>query len=138
MKKIVLFLTVITTLLSCSNDNDSPSYTYNVLPVVSYTVPTSFTLGKTYEIKLKYQKPTSCHIYQGIYYDKESNTRTIAVQTAVQNDQVCSMEIPPISETSFNFIPTNTGSYIFKFYKGKDTTGKDIFESVEIPVVVVP
>jgi hypothetical protein len=138
MKKIVLLFILISSFLSCSTDNDSPSYTYSVLPVVSFTVPTSFTLGKTYEIKLKYQKPTSCHIYQGIYYDKDSNTRTIAVQTAVQKDQVCTADIPPISEVSFNFIPTNTGSYIFKFYKGKDADGKDIFESVEIPVVVVP
>jgi hypothetical protein len=45
------------------------------------------------------------------------------------------MEIPPISEVSFNFMVSNTGSYIFKFYKGKDSAGKDIFEEVEIPVV---
>lgn len=135
MKKIVLFLIVITSFLSCSLDDDSPTYTYEVLPVDSYVVPASFTLGQTYEIKLKYQKPTACHIYQGIYYEKNLNTRTIAIQTAVQNDQVCTTEIPPISEVSFNFTVSNTGSYIFKFYKGKDTAGKDIFEEVEIPVV---
>ncbi len=135
MKKIVLFLILITSFLSCSIDNDNPSYTYHVLPVDSYVVPASFTLGQTYEIKLKYQKPSSCHIYQGIYYDKNLNTRTIAIQTAVQNNQACTTEVPPISEVSFNFIVTNTGSYIFKFYKGKDADGKDIFENVEIPVV---
>lgn len=135
MKKIVFFLILISSFLSCSTDDDNPSYTYKILPVDSYTVPTSFTLGQTYEIKLKYRKPTSCHIYQGIYYDKNLNTRTIAIQTAVQNDQVCTLDIPPISEVSFNFMVTNTGSYIFKFYKGKDADGKDIFESVEIPVV---
>lgn len=79
MKKIVLLLVVITSLLSCSLNDDSPTYTYEVLPIDSYVVPASFTLGQTYEIKLKYQKPTSCHIYQGIYYDKNLNTRTIAV-----------------------------------------------------------
>jgi hypothetical protein len=135
MKKIVLFLVVITTLLSCSLDDDSPTYTYEVLPIDSYVVPASFTLGQTYEIKLKYQKPTSCHFYQGLYYDKYLNTRTIAVQTAVQDNQVCTMEVPPLSEVSFNFFVTNTGSYIFKFYKGEDAAGKDIFEEVEIPVV---
>ena len=135
MKKIVLFLVVITSLLSCSLNDDSPTYTYEVLPVESYVMPASFTLGQTYEIKLKYQKPTSCHIYQGIYYEKNLNTRTIAVQTAVKKNQVCTMEIPPISEVSFNFMVSNTGSYIFKFYKGKDSAGKDIFEEVEIPVV---
>jgi len=135
MKKIVLFLIVITSFLSCSLDDDGPTYTYSVLPVDSYVVPASFTLGQTYSIKLKYQKPTACHIYQGIYYEKNLNTRTIAIQTAVQNNQVCTQEVPPISEVSFNFTVTNTGSYIFKFYKGKDTAGEDIFEEVEIPVV---
>lgn len=135
MKKIVLFLIVITSFLSCSLDDDGPTYTYSVLPVDSYVVPASFTLGQTYSIKLKYQKPTACHIYQGIYYEKNLNTRTIAIQTALQNNQVCTQEVPPISEVSFNFTVTNTGSYIFKFYKGKDTAGEDIFEDVEIPVV---
>lgn len=135
MKKIVLFLILITSVLSCSIDNDNISYTYSVLPVESYVVPASFTLGESYVIKLKYQKPTSCHIYQGIYYDKNLNTRTIAIQTAVQNNQACTTEVPPISEVSFNFVATNTGSYIFKFYKGKDANGVDLFEEVEIPVV---
>jgi hypothetical protein len=106
-----------------------------VLPIDSFVVPTSFTLGQTYSIKLKFQKPTSCHYYQGIYYDKNLNTRTIAVQTAAQKDQVCTQEIPPLSEVSFNFFVTSNGSYIFKFYKGEDAAGKDIFEEVEIPVV---
>jgi hypothetical protein len=135
MKKIVLFIVLITSFLGCSIDDDNTSYTYDVLPVDSYVVPASFTLGETYEIKLKYQKPTSCHIYQGIYYDKNLNTRTIAIQTAVQNNQVCTQQIPPLSEVSFNFMVNNTGSYIFKFYKGEDAGGKDIFEEVEIPVV---
>lgn len=135
MKKIVLFIVLITSFFSCSINDDDTTYTYSVLPVESYIVPTSFTLGETYEIKLKYQKPTSCHIFQGIYYDKNLNTRTIAIQTAVKNNQICTQEIPPLSETSFNFIVLNNGSYIFKFYKGKDTNGEDIFENVEIPVV---
>jgi hypothetical protein len=135
MKKIVLFLIVITSFLSCSLDDDSPTYTYSVLPVDSYVVPASFTLGQTYEIKLKYRRPSFCHIYQGIYYEKDLNTRTIGIQTAVENNQVCTHDIPPISEVSFNFTVSNTGSYVFKFYKGKDTAGKDIFEDVEVPVV---
>ena len=135
MKKIVLFLIVITSFLSCSLDDDGPTYTYEVLPVDSYVVPASFTLGQTYSIKLKYQKPSACHIYQGIYYEKNLNTRTIAIQTAVQNNQVCTQQIPPLSEVSFNFMVNNTGSYIFKFYKGKDAKGENIFEEVEIPVV---
>lgn len=136
MKKIALLVLFMTTLVSCSLDNDNrDTYTYSVLPVDSYTLPENFKLGETYEIKLKYQKPTACHIFQGIYYAKDLNTRTIGVQTAVKDNQVCSTDIPALSETSFNFTVTATGSYIFKFYKGKDADNKDIFEDVEIQVV---
>ena len=136
MKKIALILILITTLVGCSLDNgDNETYTYSVLPIESFTLPANFKLGETYTIKLKYQKPTACHIYQGIYYAKDLNKRTIAIQSAVKDKQICTSEVPPVSETSFNFVVTATGSYIFKFYKGKDTAGKDVFEDVEIQVI---
>lgn len=136
MKKFALFILLITTLAGCTLDNNNrDSYSYEVLPVDSYILPEKFTLGNTYEIKLKYTKPSECHYFQGIYYSKDLNTRTIAIQTAVNNNQVCTQSIPAPSEVSFNFYVTNTGSYIFKFYKGKDTTGKELFEEVEVPVV---
>ncbi|TRX01688.1 hypothetical protein [Flavobacterium gawalongense] len=136
MKKFALFILLITTLTGCTLDNDNrDSYTYEVLPVDSYTLPEKFTLGNTYEIKLKYTKPSSCHFFQGIYYSKNLNIRTIAIQTAVNNNHVCTQSIPAQSEISFNFYVTNTGSYIFKFYKGKDAAGIELFEEVEIPVV---
>lgn len=136
MKKIILLLVVATSFLGCSiNDDNNVRYEYKVLPIASYTLPANFKLGETYEIKLKYQKPSECYIYQGIYYSKELSKRTIAIQAAVQSNQVCAAVIPAESEVSFNFLPTNTGSYIFKFYKGQDTAGKDVFEEVEIPVV---
>lgn len=134
MKKLIAITILLVSIASCSTDNDSNNYTYEVLPIASYTVPTEFKLGETYTITLKYQKPTACHYYQGIYYDKNLNVRTIGVQTAVDNDQVCNLALPPVSETSFQFFVTNTGSYIFKFYKGEDAAGNNIFEEVEIPV----
>ena len=136
MKKIALLLVFITTLVGCSLDNgDKETYTYNVLPVESYTLPETFKLGETYTIKLTYQKPTSCHIFQGIYYAKDLNARTIGIQTAVKDNQICTNEVPPISEASFNFVVTATGTYVFKFYKGKDADGKDLFANEEIQVV---
>ena len=136
MKKIALLLVLMTTLVGCSLDNgNNDTYTFSVLPVESYTLPETFKLGEKYTIKLKYQKPTSCHIYQGIYYAKDLNTRTIGVQAAVLDKQVCGTEVPPISEVFFDFQVTATGSYILKFYKGKGADDKDIFEDVEIQVV---
>ena len=136
MKKLILFILFLTTLTGCSIDNDNQdSYSFEVLPIESYTLPEKFILGNTYEIKLKYRRPTECHLFQGIYYDKNLNVRTIGIQTAVNTSQVCTQQIPVPSEVSFNFYVTNTGSYIFKFYKGKDTAGKDLFEEVEVLVV---
>jgi len=136
MKNSILLLVLITSILGCSIDNNtSDSFTYEVLPIHSYELPDTLTLGETYEIKLRYQKPTACHLFQGIYYDKKLNTRTIAIQTSVNDNQVCTAEVPPLSDVSFNFYVTNTGSYIFKFYKGKDADDNNIFEDVEIQVV---
>lgn len=135
MKKIILLLVVATTFLSCSlDDNNNDNYQYEVLAVKSYVLPDSLTLGKTYKIELKYQKPTTCYVFQGIYYTKELNKRVIGIQTAVNLNQECSPTLPPLSEVSFDFIPTEKGSYIFKFYKGKDDKEEAIFEDVEIHV----
>ena len=134
MKKLIALTLLVVSLVSCSTDNELPNYNYEVLPVASFIVPAEFKLGETYTITLKYQKPTSCHYYQGIYYDKNLNIRTIGVQTVTDNDQICNAALPPESETSFRFFVTNTGSYLFKFYKGEDAAGNNIFEEVEIPV----
>lgn len=135
MKKIVLLTLFLLTLVGCSNDYDQPNYSYEVLPIDSYTLPESFTLGETYEIKLKYKKPSNCHFFQGIYYDKNLNVRTIGIQTTVLESADCTPLTAEPTEVSFNFYVTNTGSYIFKFYKGEDANGENIFEEVEIPVV---
>ena len=134
MKKIIALTLLWASFLSCSPDNDYPNYSYEVLPVASYEVPASFKLGETYTITLKYQKPTSCYGYQGIYYDKNLNIRTIGIQAVVDKDQICNQALPPLSEVSFQYYVTNTGSYIFKFYKGKDANGVSIFEEKEIKV----
>jgi hypothetical protein len=135
MKKFVLFILFVTTLTGCTIDNDNQeSYSFEVQPVDSYTLPEKFILGNTYEIKLKYTRPSECHFFQGIYYDKNLNVRTIGIQTGVNTNQICTQQIPALSEVSFNFYVTNTGSYIFKFYKGEDADGKNIFEEVEVPV----
>ncbi|MFV8368772.1 hypothetical protein [Flavobacterium sp. LB2R40] len=134
MKKNILLTLFLLTLMSCSMDDDQSNYSYEVLPIDSYTLPQTFTLGQTYEITLKYKKPSDCHYFQGIYYSKELNIRTIGIQTGVLENAECKpLTTEPIA-VSFNFYVTNTGSYIFKFYKGEDANGANIFEEVEVPV----
>ena len=80
MKKLILLTLFLLTLVSCSIDDDQQKYSSEILPIDSYTLPESFKLGETYEIKLKYKKPSDCHYFQGIYYDKDLNIRTIGIQ----------------------------------------------------------
>jgi hypothetical protein len=138
MKKLLVLFLSILVFSSCDLESDNPSYHLEVLPVVSYEIPGTFVKGETYPIKLWYRLPTTCHGFNGIYYQKDATTtRTIGIHSYVldRNDcQPLSDELEPIVAT-FNFMVTSTGSYLFKFYKGKDEEGNPVFESVEIPVL---
>jgi PBP1b-binding outer membrane lipoprotein LpoB len=133
MKKIALLLIALLMLNACSPNDDLPKYHYEILPIVSYTVPQSFDLGATYPIKVKYKKGTICNQFQGFYYEKNINIRTVAIQTMVMEGSNCTIDTTS-AEVSFNFNVTSNGSYIFKFYKGQDAAGNDLFHEVEIPV----
>ncbi len=134
MKKIALLLVLMTTFLSCSLD-EGDRYNYMVLPVESYTLPETFKVGQSHEIKLKYKKPTPCHIYGGIYYYSENNTRTIGIHSSVKVGETCAdNSTPALTEVSFNFSPLTAGTYTFKFYKGENSAGEDTFENVEVVV----
>jgi hypothetical protein len=136
MRKTAFFLILLGTLNSCTPDNSNlPNYKYEVLPVDSFTLPEKFTLGETYDIKMKYKRPTDCHSFQGFYYDKNLNVRTIGIQTAEIESYNCKKITTDPIEVSFKFYVTSNGSYIFKFYKGEDANGKNTFTEVEIPVV---
>jgi len=136
MKKI-LFTLITLLLISCSVD-DYPKFHYVILPVESYNVPETVETGLVYPITVTYKLLSSCHLYEGFYYDIHENIRTIGIQNLVEERNNCndlSSNSPEI-EVSFNFSPMEIApyTYIFRFYKGKDEEGNNIFEEVEIPV----
>lgn len=140
MKKLIsiLFMAIIavTAFSSCElGDDDNVNYHFELIPTESAVFPESFIMGRTYTIKVYYKRPTSCHFFEGFYYEKNLNVRTIAVQTSVIHSDSCTeMDEAPV-EASFDFVPTSNGSYIFKFYKGKDQHGDNLFLEYEVPVV---
>lgn len=141
MKKLIpiLFLAIIaiTTFSSCElNDDNKINYHFELIPTESAVFPESFVVGRTYTIKVYYKRPTSCHFFDGFYYEKNLNVRTIAIQTSVIHDNSCTTLNEEPVEATFDFMPTNEGSYIFKFYKGKDQYGQNLFIEYEVPVVL--
>jgi len=135
MKKIISLIALFFLFISCSPDHE-PNYLYEVLPIESVDIPTEFTLGETYPITVHFNRPTSCHYFNGLYYQKDLNIRTVAVESAVEQRNNC-QELSgdaAADEYTFNFYVTSNGSYIFKFWQGKDDQGNNIFLEYEVPV----
>ena len=135
MKKILAIVSLFFVLISCSVEDDTPNFYSVVLPIIEVEVPQEFVIGETYPIKVWYQRPSTCHAFNGFYYDKYLNERTVAVQNIVTEAGNCQSLEDEIVEVSFDFYVTSNGSYIFKFWQGVDDNGEDIFLEIEVPVV---
>jgi len=135
MKKIISLIVLFFLFNSCTTDS-GPSYSLEFLPIGSVDIPTEFTLGETYPITVYYNRPTTCHYFNGLYYNKNLNTRTIAVESVVEYRDNCQdlSAADAMDSYTFNFYVTSNGSYIFKFYQGKDDSGNDVFLEYEVPV----
>ena len=116
MKKFFWLIVIAILFNSCSVDEE-PKFHYEILAVDSYIVPESFVFRHNYEIKIFYKRPTTCHAFQGLYYNSFDNTRTIAIQCAVANNSYCQIYVGEASEVSLNFYANSLEPYLFKFYK---------------------
>jgi hypothetical protein len=134
-KKIIPLLTLFFILISCSSGDDT-QYSFKLMPIESVDIPAEFTLGETYPITVHYTVPTSCYYFSSLYYDKDLNIRTIAIENAIAQRNNCQdlSAADGASTYTFNFYVTSNGSYIFKFYQGKDDQGNNIFLEYEVPV----
>jgi len=135
MKKIIALFALLVALNSCS-PSDGVEYQLKLVPIASVDIPTEFTLGQTYPITVRYNKPTTCYYFNQLYYEKDLNVRTVAVECAEEQSNNCHelSGADAVSEFTFNFYVTSNGSYIFKFYQGKDENGQDLFLQYEVPV----
>ncbi|MGB1307368.1 MAG: hypothetical protein ACPG6B_00555 [Oceanihabitans sp.] len=135
MKKIGILLIAIFALSCNLGSDDTSNIRQELLPIDVAVVPDEFVLNHTYVIDLAYIRPTTCHAFKDIYYMAEDNQRTIAIVANVFNSSSGCDEIATVVETSFNFIATQTGTYVFKFWKGLDENGEDQYSIYEIPVI---
>ncbi|WP_242092335.1 hypothetical protein [Aestuariivivens sediminicola] len=135
MKNIFVFSLILSLLVSCSIGDDSVNYDLEILPVESVDIPDEFEFGQTYPITVYYYRPTTCHAFRNFYYERDDNVRTVAPITYVDTKNNCSDLTDNLVEATFNFIVTRNGSYIFKFWQGEDSSGEDLFLSIEVPVL---
>ncbi len=132
MKKIVSILISIIVLYSCAadNGNEEIKVRYENIEIIDVKIPDVFIVNKNAEIILKHNKKSSCHKFDGFYYLKEGFTRTVAIQNYVIDSPDCT-QIQNMEETAIlKFQPIETGTYTFKFWKGKDANGNHIWETI--------
>lgn len=135
MKKYIGLLTICWLFFSCSLD-DGNQTTFEVLPIESIELPSSFTLNESYEIPITFYRPTNCHAYNGIISNPHNNERSIAVSSYIVNNNACTAysNNEGLAENSFTFLVKYDYTYVFKIWKGTDEQGNDVFETIEVPV----
>ena len=135
MKRLLVLCLTLVLFASCSLDDNSTDYSFEILPVESVDIPEAFELGEIYPITVSYVRPTTCHSFREFYYLKENNERTVAPVNYVFEQNNCEDLEESLVEATFNFIVTSNGSYIFKFWQGEDANGEDQYLIIEVPVV---
>jgi hypothetical protein len=134
MKRILYFALFTLLFTSCQNNNDDyPDFHFAVLPIEEATIPSSFELGETYEITLKYSLPNSCHSFYSLYYRYDEANRIVAINSFVDDESECT-EALISKEYSFDVKVTQEEDYVFKLWKGVDDDDEDIFEEITVPV----
>ena len=135
MKKVLALLLSVMLVASCSLEDDSPDFQFEILPVESVIMPAQFTAGVAEEISLTFIRPTGCHIFNDFYYVSDGNQRTVAVVASVSNSS-CETDINEEVEVSFDFLPQELyQSYTFRFWQGVDENEEDVYYTVEVPVI---
>lgn len=135
MKRILSVIIILVFFISCSVEDTLQEYTVEKMPIESVDLPQVFVYGNTYTVTITYEKPTSCHGYDGIIFSREENTRTIAIQNILVVGSNCQDLTNEFAETSFDITVEEYEPYVFKFWQGKNDDGEDIFLEYEIMVV---
>lgn len=142
MRKLLLLFIAVTGIVSCTYEDKTAHFAVEFLAVDSVEFPEMMSPGQSYDIKIYYTRPDDCHYYDGIYTEERTNGQMIAVQTLVIQDANChevNFDAPEYGIYTFNCpdtIGTSSGytAYDFQIYKGTDSNGDPIVETVTIPV----
>ncbi len=135
MKKILALICVFILTITCSVEESTPPVHYVLVPIQNVDIPEVMYVETSYNIVIEYPKLSSCHGFDGFFYQKDEFTRTISVQNFVVEKSDCVALTNQISTENMSFQPTEPGTYLFKFWKGKDDSGNDVFLEIERTVV---
>lgn len=133
MKKIITLILGAFLFYSCLNNNDLQNFKYEFIPIDKAITPASFTFGEKDTITLKYTFVNGCYGFNNVYYQYQDTTRVVAINAFVNLSEDCTLAL---IEEEYKLVvhASQKEDYLFKFYKGKDSIGENIFEEIIIPV----
>lgn len=133
MKKVFLVALLAVFFISCSVGDDTQN-SFSLLPIYQFDVPTTFKVDSVSVFNVRYKRVNDCQIYNGLYFDQSDNTTKIAVKVVELQEANCNPDNETTYEVPLNFKPSQSGTYILKFWNGKDPNGVDQFSNTEIIV----
>lgn len=134
MRKFAFLIVLSFFSTACSPEqDDSPDFYLEVLPVKDVVLPSEFILGQTYEIKIKYEAPNECYSFKNFTITGHGKERTVGIVNSVEVNESCN-EVSKEVEVSFDFTVDETDLFVFKFYQGWRNNQKE-FIVKEIPVI---
>jgi hypothetical protein len=125
MKKIIFVLLIACSIFSCSIGDDTGTQ-FLIGPVQDVTMPSNYKIDSTSQILIHYRRISDCHIFNGLYYVIEGNTRTVAIKFARVDGTNCEPDDSEY-EVPLNFKPMAAGTYTFKFFTGRDSEGNELY-----------
>jgi hypothetical protein len=136
MKKLILLVSIFFALNSCTVGSDSDRE-FILLPIEQVEMPLNYSVGNISIIKIKYKRPTDCHIFNGFYTNYESSNvydKVVAIRTVKLNNSNC-LPDDSMFEVNYEFKPMTAGTYNLRFWLGPDEDGVDQYETHEVEVL---
>ena len=133
MKRFFLIIAITMMLASCSLDDDSNNFELRTLPIKEAEVPAEFIFGQTYDIMVTYDLPDGCHGFHSLFFQQNANERIVAINALQDLQSACTEAIIEENHT-FMLTALQEADYVFKFWKGVDENGENIYEEVTVPV----
>ena len=145
MKKLALLFLCVITLNSCSVNDDGSTVLSTLAEVSEYDLPEYFEKGKSYKVPLSFLLPDLCHQAVGLqrsrgkdFGDERRDIYVAGVVSYNAEQTDCTLEPEDDSDlvvtSEFTISIDEDEPYTFYFWTGLDSTGENIFETVEVPV----
>ena len=131
MKKLIILLFISALVFSCTEEE--PILELKVLPIKEAKTPVRLQYRNVDTLTLKYTLPNACYTFRNVYYERERNSRVIAINAVLDSEKICTQATID-EEIKIPIHVLQEEDYTFKFFKGKDADGNSIFKEIIVPV----